>query len=164
MKTSLFFYIFILAIVSLSCSNNNQESFKGVLYTDVNGVIIGTSDINNEDWKFNVSLPSKINNLFPSKLDTGISIDSFYISAYPNPNQGFFNVSINCKPNSKLNLILVDESLNILFKGLDYTVQSNNFNADIIYTIPPNKPILRLYYQIIYNNKETKGFGDIQTM
>jgi|688.fasta_scaffold843845_2 hypothetical protein len=165
MKNTYTLYLFFLAIFINSCSNNeNPESFKGVLFTDVNGFLMGTSDVNDEDWKFNIKLASKIDNLFPSKLDTGVKIDSLYILAYPNPNDGLFFLNLYCKQNSKLNLVLVDENLNILFKSFDINLSSGYHTTMVSYKVPSNKPILRLYYQLINNNKETKGFGDIQSI
>lgn len=158
--------VFIFLILTLSCDDDDNAEFEGILLRDnvnLDMGTFGTRDLN--DWQNDGSLSDDILDLLAFDADDLIGTTTssdVYISAYPNPVINFVNLKFLLNHNSRVRLVMINESMQVLYQTA--FEGSSDIRVELTDTKKfPNKKIVRVYYSI--SSQENPNFyvghGDI---
>lgn len=147
-----------LSILQTSCREdgcNPMVNFSGITERDDAGKLLSVDE---HDWKFKDHWKEPEKALFDKSYNSDcVAPSNFTIMAYPNPNEGTFQIAFNKSAATKVDLRLVDFDCRRLISVDDITsnsiaLQPENYNKD---------GIVRLYYRFIEDGCEYQGHGDI---
>lgn len=149
--------IFLSSLLS-SCREdgcNPMLNFSGITERDENGKLITTDE---NDWKLKDHWQQRERALFDKAYDnTCVAPPNFSVMAYPNPNQGTFQIVFNKSNATTVDLRLVDFDCRRLI-----TVDGITSNSIALQPENYNKEgIVRLFYRFIEDGCEYQGHGDI---
>lgn len=159
--------LLISILLVFSCEDDDVV-FKGILLRDSNNQSLGTRgsrDLN--DWGDDGELPNNVMKLldFDTETDlTGTEESEVQILGYPNPVSSFFRVHFLLSKSSFVKLIVVNQSMKVLYRTSFIGTGTNLFDIEMNDSKKfPNGKIVRVYYSVsaIDNPNFYVGHGDV---